>query len=49
MPNILPHTSTLYNQSYMYKSISQYGKLSDKIKKAKMLKKFIEIIKNNLI
>ena len=49
MPNILPHTSTLYNQSYMCKSLSQYGKLSDKLKKATTLKKFIEIIQNNLI
>ena len=33
MPNILPHISTPYNQSYMYKSLGQYGKLSDKNKK----------------
>ena len=49
MPNVLPHTNTPYNQSYMCKSLSQYHKLSDKIKKAKMLKKFIEIIKYKLI
>ena len=48
MPNFLPNTSTLYNQSYMCKSLSQYGKLSDKIKKLKH-KKIIEIIKNNSI
>ena len=36
MPNILSHTSTLYNQSYTGKSLSQYSKLSDK--KAEMLK-----------
>ena len=39
MPNTLPHTSTPYSHSYMCKLLSQYGKLSDKIKKAKMLKK----------
>ena len=33
MPDILLHTSTPYNQSYMCKSLSQYGKLSAKIKK----------------
>ena len=38
MSNILPHTSTLYNQRYMCKSLRQYGKLSDRIKKAKRLK-----------
>ena len=34
MLNILPHTSMLYNQSYMCKPLSQYSKLSDKMKKS---------------
>ena len=32
-PTSCPIPSTLYNQSYMCKSLSQYSKLSDKIKK----------------
>ena len=35
MPNILPHTRTPYNKSSMCNSLSQYSKLSDKIKKLK--------------
>ena len=49
LPNILPHTSLVFNNSFMCKTISKFMSLSNKVKKSTSLSNFTTKTKSMLI